>query len=360
MAPLAALLALLPAWSGATFSPVLGVLAMPEFKPHPSQPKRSYMAASYVKWLEASGAHVVPLAYDAPHSVTTMLLGKVNGIIFPGGLFPSAKAYEDFSRLVFETGVKERIPMWGECLGLLQLLLFTSGQPSPGPVTKGWDALGPPPMLARLNLTAAGAAWAPVAQMPPELQRGLVGEPWAWHSHGYSVGLEAFERNKQLVDFWDLIAVGQDRQGAPFVDIIQAKGLPIYATMWHPEKNTYEFMPERLGMYNASQELPFRSAQAARAMGDLSSFFVEACRENSTLRFTQEELGVWSVHNWAPDHTGSRDSVFEEIIYFPATHQPRPPPIAGGGAPLLRWHRPRQALVGARSRRLRAARRMDP
>ncbi|CAK0806808.1 unnamed protein product, partial [Prorocentrum cordatum] len=184
--------------------------------------------------------------------------------------------------------------MWGECLGLLQLLVFTSGQPSPGPVTSGWDALGPPPMLARLNLTAVGADWAPVAQMPPELRQGLLAEPWAWHSHGFSVGLEAFEQSKPLVEFWDLVAVGQDRKGMPFVDIIQAKKLPIYGLMWHPEKNAYEFMPERLGMFNASQELPARSAPAARAMGSLSSFFVEACRRYRTLRFTQEELGAWN------------------------------------------------------------------
>ncbi|CAK0806809.1 unnamed protein product, partial [Prorocentrum cordatum] len=35
IAPLAALLALLPAWGGAEFSPVVGVLAMPEFNHTP-------------------------------------------------------------------------------------------------------------------------------------------------------------------------------------------------------------------------------------------------------------------------------------------------------------------------------------
>lgn len=335
--PLAACLALLPA-AGATFSPVVGVLAMPEFKPHPSQAKRSYIAASYVKWLEASGAHVVPLVYDAPHSDTVMLLEKVNGIIFPGGLWDPGSEYEAFSRRVFDTGVKERIPMWGECLGLLQFLLFTSGLQAPGPVTSGWDALGPPPMLVNLNMTEAGKNWAPLAGMEQKLQQGIQTKPWVWHSHGFSVDLSAYEQNSRLTGFWDLLAVAKDRKGAAFVDIVQAKTLPIFGLMWHPEKNAYEFMPERIGIYNSTHDMPMRSTDATAAMGSLSRFFVDRCRKFRSLRFTQKDLATWNIHNWAFDHTGPRRSVFEEMIWFPASNAPRAPPIAGQGLPLHGWH----------------------
>lgn len=331
-----ALASLLAGAEGA-FSPVIGVLAMPEFKPHPLQPKRSYMAASYVKWLEAQGAHVVPLVHDAPMKDTAALLEKVNGILFPGGVFPSEPIYEEFSRFVFDTGVREKIPMWGECLGLLQFLLFTSGEKSPGPVSKGWDALGPPPMLVHLNITDTGKRWRALAEMPAELRRGIQHEPWVWHSHAFSVSLEAFEDNKKLMAFWDLLAVGHDRKGTAFVDIVQAKELPIFGLMWHPEKNSFEFMPERIGMFNSSHPLPARSALAMAAMATFSRFFVETCRTFRGLRFTQKELGVWSVHNWVADHTGPRRSVFEEIYYFPAKNKPGPPPITGEAMPLQKW-----------------------
>jgi len=45
----------------------------------------SYMMASYVKYLEQSGARVVPLIMGEPIEVTMEKLSKLNGVFFPGG-----------------------------------------------------------------------------------------------------------------------------------------------------------------------------------------------------------------------------------------------------------------------------------
>ena len=41
----------------------------------------SYMAASYVKWMESAGALVIPLQFDLPKPVMLGLLKQLNGIV---------------------------------------------------------------------------------------------------------------------------------------------------------------------------------------------------------------------------------------------------------------------------------------
>ena len=45
----------------------------------------SYIAASYVKFVEMSGAQVVPIYAFAPQEEIAALLPKLNGVLFPGG-----------------------------------------------------------------------------------------------------------------------------------------------------------------------------------------------------------------------------------------------------------------------------------
>jgi len=45
----------------------------------------SYIAASYVKYLESAGARVVPVHYQYNTAQLAALFGKLNGVLFPGG-----------------------------------------------------------------------------------------------------------------------------------------------------------------------------------------------------------------------------------------------------------------------------------
>ena len=46
--------------------------------------KSSYIAASYIKFIEMSGAQVVPIYSFAETSQIINMLGKINGVFFPG------------------------------------------------------------------------------------------------------------------------------------------------------------------------------------------------------------------------------------------------------------------------------------
>jgi hypothetical protein len=49
---------------------------------------RSIIIASYVKYLEASGARVIPIHYKMSKLEIAQMFGSVNGILFTGGTAP--------------------------------------------------------------------------------------------------------------------------------------------------------------------------------------------------------------------------------------------------------------------------------
>lgn len=322
------------------FSPVIGVLAQPEFKPGSQQPQRSYIPAPYVAWLEAQGARIVPLQYDAPRSETLELLERVNGVVFPGGAWavdekqPSIEKYvADFGAFVFQIVRRDKIPAWGTCLGALQFLWYTSDAPYPGPVTEDWNATGP--LFLPLNLTQTGRSWSPIAQMPDAMRKGLEHEPWFWHQHAWSVGLETFEASEKLRSFWDVLAFDKDRRGKDFVSFFKAKDFEIFGSMFHPEKAAIEFQrPED----DSRGSLPVHSAAAIRAMAQFGDFFVGKCRAFRGFRFTREELLRHSIHNWKAAFTApQKEMPFEQMYFFPARGTPNAPSIGGEAEPLLSW-----------------------
>jgi gamma-glutamyl hydrolase len=85
----------------------------PRFKEY-----RTYVMASYVDWLEAAGARVVPLILGEPEEITRDKLSKLNGIFLPGGdgdFFYYGKFIYDTVKEYNDKGI--HYPIWGTCIG---------------------------------------------------------------------------------------------------------------------------------------------------------------------------------------------------------------------------------------------------
>lgn len=63
-------------------APVIGIFTQTHTDTATS--KTSYIAASYVKFIEMSGAQVVPIYSFADTSAVLAQLSKINGVLFPG------------------------------------------------------------------------------------------------------------------------------------------------------------------------------------------------------------------------------------------------------------------------------------
>lgn len=95
--------------------PVVGILSQPRSSGNETY---HYIAASYVKWIESSGAIAIPIPYDADETLTKEIFSQINGVLFPGGdaLLPlSAKVMWELALESNKCG--EYFPVWGTCLG---------------------------------------------------------------------------------------------------------------------------------------------------------------------------------------------------------------------------------------------------
>jgi len=90
---------------------------------------------SYVTWVEAKGARVIPLVRGEPEPVTLDKLSKVNAVLFPGG----DGDYLEYGRFIFNK-VKEindngtYLPLWGTCMGYENMVSYVADE--------GWNVLG--------------------------------------------------------------------------------------------------------------------------------------------------------------------------------------------------------------------------
>lgn len=99
--------------------PVIAVLA----QRHPIDGKSSYIAASYVKYLESAGARVVPIPHYFSESTIRYLFKYLNGVLFPGGnAYWFTSPYYKHAKLFWELAIEannkgDYFPIWGTCFG---------------------------------------------------------------------------------------------------------------------------------------------------------------------------------------------------------------------------------------------------
>ena len=110
----------------------------------------SYFPASYVKWLEAAGARVVPLQYTADADATRAMLQSLNGALFTGGGSEftnpdgSLTPFAQTALLIFNESVQawsrgESWPLWGTCQGH-ELISFLASGLNMSTLTGGFDS----------------------------------------------------------------------------------------------------------------------------------------------------------------------------------------------------------------------------
>ncbi|WVY99521.1 hypothetical protein V8G54_025591 [Vigna mungo] len=90
----------------------------------------SYIAASYVKFVEAAGARVVPLIYTEPPEKLLKKLELVNGVLFTGGWAKSGLYFETvtkiFKKILEKNDAGDHFPLYAVCLGFELITMIIS------------------------------------------------------------------------------------------------------------------------------------------------------------------------------------------------------------------------------------------
>jgi len=289
--------------------PIIGVLTQPssdsiiQFGP-------TYIAASYVKYLEGAGARVVPIYYNESQKYLNDTFNSVNGILFPGGssdinktqLFYAAQYLVELTKQAASKGVY--VPLFGHCMGF-ELLVSIVGQTVD--VLSPFDAENITlPLLFTSNYKTSEM----FKDAPNEILSilaGKKGQNVTMNNHQWGLSPTTYNSNKNLNSFFSILSTNYDMKGVEFISTIEAFHYPIFGIQWHAEKPEYEWNPDE-GINH--------SMQAVAAMQYMADFFGTLARKNnhkySSIIVEKKNL----IYNFDPVYTELYDPSFEQCYFF--------------------------------------------
>ncbi|EAR83021.1 class I glutamine amidotransferase (macronuclear) [Tetrahymena thermophila SB210] len=277
------------------YQPVIGVLTQPSNDLNQTlypADKYSYISSSYVKWLMASGARVVPIPYDSTEEEQDYYLAKVNGLLFPGGdasLWVDEETHTGLSQMTL-TGQRlmnkvielnrngTYFPLLGTCLGyeLISIALTNDD--------KVLDLLNSTNHVLNTQTYHKQQSLMYSSLNSKQLE-AISNQKALYYNHRYGITLDHFRNQTVLNSFFRLTAFAFDNNDTAFVSSLEGKDIPIFGNQFHPEKNSYEWLSSVHA--NHSPE----AINVAQAMGN---FIVNQARKNQNY-FSQDELEQYNI-----------------------------------------------------------------
>ena len=264
----------------------------------------SYIAASYVKFLESAGARIVPIRLNLSDEEYDRIFHSINGVLFPGGgvdlkTSEYSRVAKIFYRKALEANDKgDYFPVWGTCLGHELLTYLTSGEILlVNTKTNGFSL--------PLNFTSAAKRSRLFKNLPNDLLHAFANEPLTSNFHVWSISMENFTKNEKLYNFYNILTTNIDNE-VEFISTMEAYKYPIYGVQWHPEKNSFE--------WKNSSGIP-HSSSAIRAAHYIADFFINEARK-SLHRFPSEGEEIKElIYNYTPTYIGTFSS-FQQVYFF--------------------------------------------
>ncbi|XP_075585599.1 gamma-glutamyl hydrolase-like isoform X2 [Dermatophagoides farinae] len=295
---------------------VIGVLAQ-----YPYKDEHQYIAASYVKFLESSGARVAPIFCGRTSDYYETLLPKLNGVLLPGGGSPLDEGpYAETVDIIIESSKKfydngKYFPIWGTCLSFEKIIVhFLNG-------SLKWESQCHVQNLS-LNLELEDSVindpkstrmFRDMDSMMPNLFHILQQKNVTANYHRICMALNEWEKHEELTKNFQLISHNKYKNYT-FVSMYEHRKYPIYGSMWHPEKNQFEFViNEHVGNINHDRW----AIIVAQYFGN---FFVNEARRSCGRfkdKLDESQHLIYNYNDYV-EYTGQNGkSSYEEIYKFP-------------------------------------------
>ncbi|GAX73090.1 hypothetical protein CEUSTIGMA_g543.t1 [Chlamydomonas eustigma] len=272
-------------------------------------PGKSYIAAGFVKWVEAAGARAVPIRFYATDQELARLFKSINGLIFPGGLtwLWLDAPYVITARKIFNMAVKANLngdifPIWGTCLGF-QLLHILPSNVSRNVLLVETDSVSHATTL-ELNHDADSSRM--FGGLASDLKKKLPDSSYnlTIENHEYGLLPDMYHRYPVLSEWYTVLSTTKDRNGTEYISSMEGKKYPFFGTQWHPEKPPYEF---------GIPEIP-HTLDAIRVSQHTANVFVDIARYSAHRPESHEEEMNMVIYGTPPTFV-ARDMVTEEDNY---------------------------------------------
>ncbi len=185
------------------------------------------MMAAYVKFMEASGARVVPLIWNEPDEVLYEKLSKLNGVLFPGG----DGDYVEYGRKIINKLIEYNdngifYPAMGICLGFENMHIWASDAGVDILADRQAHAISLP-----LEFVVDPSESKVFAGMGAEAYI-FEDEAIALNSHSWGVDPESYSSDASLGKFYKMTSLSYEPEtsGRPFSTSIEAYNYPFFGT----------------------------------------------------------------------------------------------------------------------------------
>eukprot|EP01105_Mastigella_eilhardi_P010367 TRINITY_DN2415_c0_g1_i1.p1 TRINITY_DN2415_c0_g1~~TRINITY_DN2415_c0_g1_i1.p1 ORF type:complete len:322 (+),score=77.17 TRINITY_DN2415_c0_g1_i1:25-990(+) len=294
---------------GLNTRPVVGIIT----EPSPSAVRKygaEFIAASYVKFVEAGGARVVPVRYSTPSADLKTLMGQLNGLLLPGGGvdFNTETVYVNalqtlFSAIKYFNDNGDYLPLWGTCLGIEELMILASDN---------FDILDCNFDAENITLPLDYTNLAPTSRLfgsscPDDIYNILGTEPVTMNNHGCGMTTTHFFNTPSLNSFYNVLSTNTDRQGLEFVSTMEAVKYPIYGVQWHPEKPLFEWRVDEAMNHDAT---------SVAANSYTTQFLVSEARKSNHSFPSQDAESAALIYNYQPVYTADLDSDYQQCYFF--------------------------------------------
>jgi gamma-glutamyl hydrolase len=291
--------------------PIIGILTLPSEFPDVYNPANySYLAASYVKFVEAGGARVVPVQYDLPQENLTTLFSYLNGWLFTGGsedlyVNNTMTQYGQTVQYILNSAINASAngvwtPVWGTCQGFQYIAYLLSQNNSIGI------------SLTTLDNVAMNLTWNTTnfqksrtfQNLPSDLYTKLTTNELVFFAAQHTIDPNAWSENPTLAADITPIAYVPTSDGI-YVAYIEGTNAPIYASQFHPEKVTFE--------WDEYENIP-HSFDAIRFEQYLGNWFANETRKNLNQFPNETYAATFVAENF--NTTILNTSSFQQIYVF--------------------------------------------
>ncbi len=269
--------------------PIIGIYTNPTTR-DATDITEAYISPSYVKWLEAAGAEIIPIHSWYSDSELDNVLSKVNGVLFQGGsnLLRIDSPFVITATKIFNRVIKEKdesnkvLPIWGTCQGFELFHVIVSGSRSILDNFSAWNL----PTNLQINSDANKTSKIYSLFSDQDIIN-LIAEPLTAEFHHLGIGLKEYNLFPDVENFFDKTSFAFDNDNKLYVSSIEAKDYPIYAVQYHPEKTSYD----KIYTDNIPQGI-----DAVRITQNLANYFVNTARSN-TNSMTEDEKKKFGLIN---------------------------------------------------------------
>ncbi|XP_028852487.1 gamma-glutamyl hydrolase [Denticeps clupeoides] len=285
--------------------PIIGILtqevADDDMKPF----GKTYIPASYVKYLESAGSRVMPVTLNQTEAEYKNIFKAINGLLLIGGSVDlETSAFAQTAKIFYRFALKandigDYFPIWGTCLGLQLLTVLVAEE----------NVLSRTPaenIALALNLSTEAHSSRMFEKFPPDILASLSQEPLTGNFHHYGVTKEDFRNNVKLREFFSVLSTNTAIDGSVFVSTMEGKKYPFYGVQWHPEVNRFQ--------WNPGYQFP-HSENAVRVSSLLAEFFVGEGKKSLHHFSSPNEESKALIYNFNPVYVGNI-TAYEQVYFF--------------------------------------------